>query len=60
MCRLLRRFVKSESGASAAEYALLAAFIAAVIVTAVTLLGVKVTGLFTIAADALTAATDGL
>ena len=35
----LRKFLKNETGASAAEYGLLVALIAAVIVGAVTLLG---------------------
>jgi len=48
----VERFCKCESGASAAEYALLAALIAAVIMTGVTLLGGKVGILFTTATDA--------
>lgn len=42
------RFAKSEErGASAVEYGLLVALIAAVIITAVTLLGSNLSGLFT-------------
>ncbi|GAB4007768.1 Flp family type IVb pilin [Nocardioides ultimimeridianus] len=41
------RFAKSEErGASAVEYGLLVALIAAVIITAVTLLGTNLSGLF--------------
>ncbi len=39
--------VKSECGASAIEYGLLAALIAVVIITAVTTVGTNLTGVFT-------------
>jgi len=44
---MLRMFLKDSSGATAIEYALIAAGISIVIVNAVNALGVKVTGLFT-------------
>ena len=43
---MLRIFLKDTSGATAIEYALIAAGISIVIVNAVNALGVKVTGLF--------------
>jgi len=42
-----------ERGATATEYALLLAFIAIVIITAVTLLGTNITGLFNKAASSI-------
>ena len=45
--RMLRNFLKDTSGATAIEYALIAAGISVVIVNAVNSLGIKVTGLFT-------------
>ena len=51
--RMLRNFLKDTSGATAIEYALIAAGIAIVIVNAVNSLGIKVTGLFTKVDDAL-------
>jgi pilus assembly protein Flp/PilA len=44
--RNLLNLIKNERGASAVEYGLLVALIAAVIVGAVTLLGENLTGLF--------------
>jgi pilus assembly protein Flp/PilA len=44
---MVRDFLKDTSGATAIEYALIAAGISVVIVNAVNSLGVKVTGLFT-------------
>jgi pilus assembly protein Flp/PilA len=43
-CDRLRQFLRDEQGATAIEYALIAAGIGAVIVTAVNLLGGTVTG----------------
>ena len=43
---ILNRFLKDEVGATAIEYALMASFIAAVIIGAVTLLGGNTQGLF--------------
>jgi pilus assembly protein Flp/PilA len=45
--QLIKRFIQEEDGVTAIEYALIAALIAAVIVLAVTALGVKVNGIFT-------------
>jgi pilus assembly protein Flp/PilA len=42
----LRRLISREDGATAVEYGIMLAFIAAVIVAAVTLLGGDVTGIF--------------
>jgi len=47
MTNLFARFVKDESGATAIEYALIAAGIAVVIITAVNGLGTKVSQVFT-------------
>lgn len=47
MTNLFARFVKDESGATAIEYALIAAGIAVVIITAVNGLGTKVSSVFT-------------
>ncbi|MES2086923.1 MAG: Flp family type IVb pilin [Pseudomonadota bacterium] len=47
MTSLMTRFLKDESGATAIEYGLIAALIAVVLVTAVTALGTKLSGLFT-------------
>ena len=44
---------RGDRGATAVEYALIAALIAAVIVTAVTAVGVKVTTMFTNLANAI-------
>jgi len=53
MTRFITRFVKDESGATAIEYGLIAASIAVVIITAVQLLGTKLTTTFTSVANAL-------
>ncbi len=53
MSRFITRFVKDESGATAIEYGLIAASIAVVIITAVQLLGTKLTTTFTSVANAL-------
>ena len=53
MSRFVTRFVKDESGATAIEYGLIAASIAVVIITAVQLLGTKLTTTFTSVAGAL-------
>jgi len=50
---MLRTFLKDTSGATAIEYALIAAGISVVIVNAVNALGVTVTGLFTKVNNAL-------
>ena len=51
--RMLRNFLKDTSGATAIEYALIAAGISIVIVNAVNALGIKVTGLYTKVDNAL-------
>jgi pilus assembly protein Flp/PilA len=50
---MIRNFLKDTSGATAIEYALIAAGISIVIVTAVNSLGTKVAGLFTKVNNAL-------
>ena len=42
----IKAFLANESGATAVEYALLASLIAIAIVTSVTAIGVKLTGVF--------------
>ncbi len=49
----LRRFVKDERGASAIEYALIAALIALVIIGAATLLGEEIESVFESIQEAL-------
>lgn len=44
--QLIKRFIQEEDGVTAIEYALIAALIAAVIVLAVTALGLKVNTIF--------------
>ena len=51
----IKNFFKDESGASAVEYGLLVSLIAVAIITAVTLVGTKLTGTFTAAANKLNA-----
>jgi pilus assembly protein Flp/PilA len=46
MKNIFSRFLKDESGATAIEYGLIAALIAVVIITAVTNVGTKLTGVF--------------
>ena len=50
---LLSKFVKDESGATAIEYGLIAGLVSVVIVTALILLGPKLTGVFTSITTAL-------
>jgi pilus assembly protein Flp/PilA len=56
MTRLLKAFAQDESGATAIEYGLIVALIAVIIVGAVTTLGGNISGAFTKAATATTAA----
>ena len=49
----IKRFFKDEEGATAVEYGLMVALIAAVIVVAVQLLGNKVSSVFTSVASAM-------
>jgi pilus assembly protein Flp/PilA len=53
---ILREFVESDDGATAMEYALLAGLIAAVIVLAVSSVGIGVSTLYTFVADQVAAA----
>ena len=43
---VFNRFIRNESGATAIEYSLIAAFIATVIITAVSAVGTEVTSTF--------------
>ena len=54
MLNAIRRFVKEEEGASAAEYALILAIITLGIVTAMTDLGTAITGAVNNAAGTIT------
>ena len=54
MTNLFARFVKDESGATAIEYALIAAGIAIVIISAVNGVGSAISGKFNAIKDALT------
>ena len=57
MSKFVTRFLKDESGATAIEYGLIAALIAAVIITALTTIGNNLNGTFTtIGAKVATAA----
>jgi len=53
MSKFFTRFLNDESGATAIEYGLIAALIAAVIVTAVTSVGTKLNATFTSVAASL-------
>lgn len=46
MHRILRRFSRDESGATAIEYSMIAALIALAIITAAQLLGIELVGVF--------------
>jgi pilus assembly protein Flp/PilA len=56
MKNLLTRFAKDESGVTAMEYGLIAALVAVVIITAVTLVGQNLANVFNQIATALTGA----
>jgi pilus assembly protein Flp/PilA len=53
MTKLLQRFAKDESGATAIEYGLIAALIAVVIIVAVSAVGTDVSKAFSSVASAL-------
>jgi len=53
----MRNFLRDESGATAIEYGLIASLIAVAIVTALGLLGDKLTGVFTTVTNKLNAGT---
>lgn len=59
MLNSVMQFVREEEGATALEYGLLAALIAAAIVTAVTQLGTTVSATFESIATDMAAATGG-
>jgi pilus assembly protein Flp/PilA len=46
MSKFVTRFVSDESGATAIEYGLIAALVAVVLVTALGILGTKISGTF--------------
>jgi pilus assembly protein Flp/PilA len=50
---LLRTFVRDVSGATAIEYALLAAFLAMAIITGLTNIGIKLSGYFSEVSSAM-------
>jgi len=54
--KVFARFVKDESGATAIEYGLIAALIAVGIITAATLLGNTISGLFNSISNTMSAA----
>ena len=54
--KLVQRFLKDESGATAIEYGLIAAGISVVIISAVTTVGTKINTAFQAVATGLTAA----
>ena len=51
--RFLKRFIQEEEGATAVEYAIMVALIAAVIIGAVGLIGTNTTETFNAVADAV-------
>ncbi len=53
MLTAIRQFIRDEEGATAVEYGLMAALIAAVIITAVTSIGTKLTTTFNTVAASL-------
>jgi pilus assembly protein Flp/PilA len=53
MSKFMTRFVKDESGATAIEYGLIAALIAVVLVSALTLVGTNLKAAFTSIATAV-------
>ena len=57
MTKLMNRFVKDESGATAVEYGLIAALIAVVVITAVKAVGTNLNTTFYAVANNLTSAT---
>jgi pilus assembly protein Flp/PilA len=56
MSKFVTRFLKDESGATAIEYGLIAALIAAVIIVAVTAIGSSLNGQFTNISSAVNSA----
>jgi pilus assembly protein Flp/PilA len=60
MTKTLRRFFKDESGATAIEYAIIAAVLGAVIITAMGSLGTSLSGAFSKIGGKLTSSTSSL
>lgn len=58
MTKFITKFVNDESGATAIEYGLIAALIAVVIISAVTLLGTTIRDKFTAVTDGMLAAEE--
>jgi pilus assembly protein Flp/PilA len=56
MTKFVTRFLKDESGATAIEYGLIAALIAVVIISGVTVLGTTLRDKFTSVSDSVAAA----
>ena len=56
VARLIQKFVRDEEGVTAIEYGLIAALIAVVIITAVTIVGTQLQAVFTTIGTALTTA----
>jgi pilus assembly protein Flp/PilA len=54
MRKLISRFLKDQSGATAIEYGLIAGLIAVVIITSVTAIGTKLNSKFTTISNSLT------
>ena len=57
MLTTIATFIRDEEGATAVEYGLMAALIAAVIIAAVTSIGTNLTSVFQSVADKLTVAS---
>ena len=57
MLTAITTFIRDEEGATAVEYGLMAALIAAVIIAAVTSIGTNLTSVFQSVADKLTVAS---
>ena len=56
---LIQRFIRDESGATAIEYGLIAGLVAVAIITALSLLGGSLDGLFSDVATQVDGATTG-
>ena len=59
MSKLIARFVKDESGATAIEYGLIAALVAVAAITAMASLGNSLSNTFTLVSNQMTNAQDG-
>jgi pilus assembly protein Flp/PilA len=57
MMRFIGKLLRDENGATAIEYGLIAALISVVIITAVTLVGSQLSGVFNSIATALSSAS---